>query len=204
MKNFIKTLGMALALIVQPVYAVPTLFFDGDMSYGASSGALSVVSVLTATQEINPSPELMGSSLTFSTSLTGVNVSSSIRTIGLFSSGTGDNISVTDGDSNNLLFGEFTSLTMMGRNGKDLGRITGTINATGGLLESYFGEGQLIALVFNIDTVFSANMFNNSFVGNIDGRIEGETQTLPAPDILTLLGFGLILMGIRKKYARHI
>lgn len=204
MKNFIKTLGMALALIVQPVYAVPTLFFDGDMSYGASSGALSVVSVLTATQEINPSPELMGSSLTFSTSLTGVNVSSSIRTIGLFSSGTGDNISVTDGDSNNLLFGEFTSLSIMGRNNRSSGRITGTMSATTGLLESYFGEGQLIALVFNIDSVFSADMFDNSFAGNVDGRIVGQTLPVPAPGIFTLFWFGLILMGIKRIHARHI
>jgi len=204
MKHFIKIFGIALVLITQPVYALPTLFFDGDMSFDATSGGLSVTSVLTATQEITPSPELAGSSLTFSALLSGVDVSSSIATIGLFAGGPGDDISVIDGDFNNLLFGEFTSLSMMGRNGRDSGRITGTMNATGGLLESYFGEGQLIALVFNIDTVFSASMFDNSFAGNIDGRIEGEAQTVPAPGILALLGLGLILMSIRKTNARHI
>ena len=204
MKNFIKNLGLALVLIAQPAYALPTLFFDGDISYAASSGELSVSSVLTATQEITPSLELAGSSLTFSASLSSVDVSSSFVTIGLFTGEPGDGISLIDGDSNNLLFGEFTSLSIMGRNNRSSGRITGTMSATTGLLESYFGEGQLIALVFNIDSVFSADMFDNSFAGNVDGRIVGHTLPVPAPGIFTLFWFGLILMGIKRIHARHI
>ena len=204
MKNFIKNLGLALVLIAQPAYALPTLFFDGDISYAASSGELSVSSVLTATQEITPSLELAGSSLTFSASLSSVDVSSSFVTIGLFTGEPGDGISLIDGDSNNLLFGEFTSLSIMGRNNRSSGRITGTMSATTGLLESYFGEGQLIALVFNIDSVFSADMFDNSFAGNVDGRIVGQTLPVPAPGIFTLFWFGLILMGIKRIHARHI
>jgi len=203
-KGFTKIFGLIIALAASSAQALPTLYFDGDISYSSSSGELSVVSVLTATQEIFPSPELVGSSLDFSASLSSVDVSSSIRTIGQFSGGPGDDISVIDGDSNNLLFGEFTSLTMMGRNGKDSGRITGTMNATDGSLQSYFGQGQLIALVFNMNTVFSADMFNNSFTGNIDGRIEGEARPVPAPGVLALLGFGLIFMGIIRTHSRHL
>ena len=216
MKNLIKSLGLALVLLAQSAYAVPTLFFDGDITFtssdpgislqnAASSGSLgklSVTAVLSATQEIDPAPQLIGSSLTFSAFLTEVDISSSSITIGLFAGGAGYGITVVDGNSNNLLLGDFDNLEVLGRNGRDSGRVTGVMNATDGLLADMFGAGQLIALVFNIDTFFGADMFDSSFSGKIDGRIEGEARAVPAPGILTLLGLGLALMGvIRRKHA---
>lgn len=213
MKNFIKSLGFALALLAQPAHAVPTLFFDGDITFTSSDpgiglqsttsmgslGQLSVTAVLTATQEIDPIPELMGSSLTFSAFLTEVDTSSSSITIGLFAGGAGYDFTVIDGNSNDLLLGDFDSMEMLGRNGRDSGRVEGVMSTTDGLLADMFGAGQLIALVFNIDTFFGADMFDSSFSGNIDGRIEGEAPAVPAPGVLVLLSFGLVLMGVIRR-----
>ncbi len=84
MRNVIKSLGLILALLSQSAHAVPTLFFDGDLTYVASTGGLSVTAVLSASQEIDPAPQLMGSSMTFSATLDSVDTSNSFVTIGSF------------------------------------------------------------------------------------------------------------------------
>jgi len=193
MKNLIKGIGLALALITTSAHAIPTLFFDGDITYSASTGELSVTSVLTATEDVSPAPELVGSELTFSAVLDTIIAETSVTT-GIFDGVIGDDIQVTDGDLNSLLVGEFLDLEMMGRNGRDAGIVSGTVNATGGSLAEMFGAGNLIALQFNLSTVFSADMFDTDFIGSIDGRVEGEA--VPEPNVLALFGFGLVLMGL--------
>lgn len=194
MKNIIKGFGLALVLITTSAHAIPTLFFDGEIAYSASTGELSVTSVLTATEDISPAPELIGSNLEFSAILDSTILYGTTRTRGLF---IGDDIEVTDGDNNSLLVGDISFLEMFGRNGNDFGIVSGTVNATSGSLAEMFGAGNLIALDFNLSTVFSVEMFDTDFVGGIDGRIEGEA-TVPEPNILALLGLGLALIGFTR------
>lgn len=196
MKNLIKTTGLALALCAQSVYAIPALFFDGEISFDASTGELSVNSVLTATTDITPAPNLIGSSLSFMALLDNVDDSHPIFTVGSFMGVRDDDLEVTDGDLNTLLTGDFNSLEMKGANGRDFGLVSGEIDATGGSLQNLFGTSNLIALEFNLSTLFGSTMFDSSFTGRIDGRIVGQEQPVTEPAVLTLLGFSLVLMGV--------
>ena len=197
MKNIIKGFGVALALVASSAYAVPTLFFDGEISY--QGGLLNVDSVLTATQDIAPAPELIGSNFDFSALLISVDASNSFLTIGNFGTTLGTDLTVTDGNNVELLTGNFASLQMKGGNGFGTGLVTGVINSTGGSLENEFGIGNLIAFEFNLSTTFSAEMFDGSFTGDIDGRVIGEEKiAVPEPTPLALLAFGLMLVGFIK------
>jgi hypothetical protein len=193
MKNIIKGFGLALALITTSAHAIPTLFFDGDISYDQTTGLLSVSSVLTSTFDIAPSPTILGSSLDFTTLLSAVDSSNSNYTVGLFGTTAGTDLSVVDGDSNSLLTGNFSELTMKGGNGLDFGLVTGTLDADGGTLQDMFDIGNLIALEFNLSTSFSTTMFDYSFDGLIDGRIEGAS--VPEPTMPALLALGILLIG---------
>ncbi len=170
-------------------------FLMGSINYSASTGELSVTSVLTATTDIASMPELLGSSLSFSALFTAVETPNAFITRGLFDSAA---ISVIDGDFNSLLIGELSSLAMLGRNGKSSARLLGLVNATDGSLAAMFGAGDLTALVFNLSPVFSATMFDDDFTGRVDGRIEGEAVAVPEPGILALLGIGVALIGFPK------
>lgn len=192
MKNILKGFIFALAMVASSAQAIPTLFFDGNITFNASTGVLSVTSTLVDTIDINPTPELLNSSLTFSASFL-TSTSSTYATVGQFSGIDGDDLSVIGGDLSSLLIGEFSSLTIGGVNGNDFGRVSGVVNATGGSLEAMFGAGNLFALELNLSTAFGADMFDADFNGNIDGRIEGVA--VPEPGILAILGLGLALMG---------
>ncbi len=196
MKNIIKGFGLALAMVASSAHAIPTLFFDGDISFDATSGLLSVNSVLTATADIAPAPTLMGSSLDFSALFTGVDASSPFFTVGLFGTTAGTDLTVMDGALNTLLTGNFSSLSMKGGNGFSSGLVSGLFSSNGGGLQTEFGLGNLIALEFNLTTNFSATMFDSNFTGGIDGRIEGkEAVDVPEPAMPALLALGMLLVG---------
>lgn len=192
-KRIINIIGLVLVCAVNSAHAIPTLFFDGNLTYASGSGQLSVNSVLTATTDITPTPEVLGSSLSFSAVLDSVDTTNTYLTTGIFNGIGSNSIAVTDGNLNNLLSGNFSGLKMMGWNGRDTGRVSGVVTATGGTLEPLFGAGNLIALEFNLSTIFSSTMFDSDFTGLIDGRIEG--QSVPEPGVLAMLGLGLALMG---------
>jgi hypothetical protein len=197
MKNIFKGFGLALALFASSAYAVPTLLFDGEISY--RGGLLNIDSVLTGTQDIASAPELAGSNFDFIAMLTSVDTSSSFLTIGNFGTTAGTDLTVTDGNNIELLTGNFASLQMKGGNGSDRGLITGVINATGGLLEDNFGIGNLLAFELNLSTTFSAEMFDSLFTSDIDGRLVGEdTVDAPEPTPLALLALALMIVGFVK------
>jgi hypothetical protein len=198
MKNIIKGFGFIIALVTTSAQAIPTLYFDGDISFDAASGELSVASVLTATSDIAPAPTLLGSSLDFSALFNSVNTSNVYYTIGSFGSTAATDLIVIDGDANNLLTGNFSYLEMKGGNGFSSGLVSGLLNATGGSLANEFGLGNLIALEFNLSTTFSGTMFEQDFSGKIDGRIEGEAS-VPEPTMPALLAIGLLLIGFTKR-----
>lgn len=195
MKNIIKGFGLALALVASSAHAIPTLFFDGDIAYDVNSGLLSVVSVLTATQDVAPAPELLGSSLDFTALFSSVDDSNAAFTAGYFATTAGTDLTVIDGDTNSLLTGNFSSLVLKGGNGLNSGLVKGTLDSTGGSLQNEFGIGNLIALQFNLTTSFSATMFDSDFTGAIDGRIEGETVNVPEPSMPALLALGMLFIG---------
>ena len=200
MKNLIKGLGFALAMITSSAHAIPTLFFDGDINYDVGTGVLSVQSVLTATTDITPTPDLLNSSLDFTAIYDYADISSGFFTVGIFGTTAGTDLIVMDG-ATTLLTGNFSSLEMKGANGFSTGLVTGTLNATGGDLQNEFGIGNLIALEFNLNTNFSADMFTGSFSGGIDGRIEGSAANVPEPAMPALLALGVLLIGFVNKAA---
>jgi len=202
MKNITTAIGLVLVLATSAAKAIPTLFFDGDIAYDVSTSTLSVSSNLISTYDITPAPDVIGS-LNFN-ALFSDSFSFGGWTIGSFGTVAGqDDLIVKDANSVDLLTGNFSSLTMSGEDGSNGGSITGTLMSTGGSLETLFGEGQLIALQFNLDPTFSSGMFKSSFAGTIDGRIEGEDINVPEPSLLALLSFGLFLFGFVNKRNAH-
>lgn len=201
MKNLIKIIGLSLiAAYSAMASAVPTLYFDGSISY--SGGTVSVDAALTSTDGIAPIPNTVGSSLDFSAILSSVDTTSFAGiTIGYFDTNPGfDDITVLDGDSNLLLTGNFSDLAVFGANGNSAGNVFGYLTATGGSLASSFGIGNLVALQLNLNTTYSATMFDSSSVwaGNIDGNIQGEPVNVPEPGIFSVLILGMLLIGFSR------
>lgn len=208
MKNLAKGIGLVIALTATSAQAIPTLHFDGvasaanpgnGINFDGISKLLSVSALLTNTVDINPAPNLTGSNMSFSATLDSVDTSSPFFTVGNFIGVAGNDITIVDGDNNTLLTGEFTDLSMRGVNNFNRGVVSGTLQANGGSLMNLFGTGNLIALEFNLDTVFSANMYDNTFSGEIDGRIEGQSVSVPEPFLPGLFGLGLAMMTLARR-----
>jgi len=195
MNKFIAVISVIFTFGMTSAYAVPTLFFDGTISFDSASGEILVSSELVDSIDIAPAPNLTGSSMNFSALLSSVDATSPYFTVGLFAGVAGDDLSIIDGDLNTLLTGEFLSLQMKGGNGRNSGLITGVIDATGGNLETEFGTSNLIALQLNLTSSFSATMFDSDFSGDIDGRVVGE-EIVPEPAVISILGLGLAFIGL--------
>lgn len=197
MKNIIKGFVLVLALVASSANAIPTLFFDGDISYDVASGLLSVTSALTATQDVSPAPELIGSSLNFSALFDYSAYNADFdATAGFFTTSSGTDLTAVDGDGISLLSGNFSSLRVVGFNGDDSGYVAGTLISNDGSLQDEFAMGNLIALEFNLTTNFSASMFKSDFSGGIVGRVEGEAVVgVPEPTTPALLALGVLLIG---------
>jgi hypothetical protein len=197
MNSIFKLIGILLFAHSMAVQAIPTLFFDGDISY--SAGQLNVNAQLTGTDGIAPLPETVNSSLDFTALLASVDTSFAGLTIGYFATNPGsDDLTVIDGNANLLLTGNFSDLAVFGANGNNAGNVYGFLTATGGSLATSFGVGNLVALQLNLDTAYSSTMFDStsSWSGNIDGNIQGEPVDVPEPGVINMLGFGLLLLGL--------
>ena len=202
MKNFTKAIGFIIALATTSVQAVPTLYFNGTIGYDASSTRLSVVSDLTATADVFPAPAIQGT-LNFDADLISTFFGFGYN-IGSFGTISGqDDIRVLDANSDVLLTGNFSSLTMSGSDNSDSGTIFGDLTSTGGLLAAEFGIGNLLALQFNLSTTFNSEMFKSNFAGLIDGNIQGQNVVnVPEPSLLVLLSMGVLLIGFAGKKSR--
>lgn len=200
LKKHRMLVGFVLAWGIVTAHAVPILNFDGTLSYDSTTGELGVNATLVDSNVLTSS-QLSGSIMTFNSILGSVDTSSSLFTVGNFTGVPGDDLNIFDASSSLLLSGDFLSLDMRGVNGWDQGTMTGTITATGGTLATLFGTGNLIALNFNLSTNFDPLMFNSSFTGNIDGRIEGSAA-VSEPGPLALLGIGLVLLGFTRLHHR--
>jgi hypothetical protein len=186
-----KVIGFVIALLASSAQAVPTLFFNGTIGYEASSSRLTVASDLTGTADIFPSPALQGT-LNFEAELLSTFFGSGYN-IGSFGTIASQNdITVFDANSNLLLSGNFSSLSMSGSDNADNGSIFGELTSTGGSLAADFGIGNILALQFNLaGTVFNSSMYNTDFTGLIDGNIQG----VPEPSLLALLSMGILMTG---------
>lgn len=199
--------GIGMLLLAFNVAAYPLLTFDGGMNYNSETKLFGVAGTLTGAQDISSAPLLSGSTFQFA----GLFDSSSIYTnasitvakfIGL-TGGSAPLLQVIDGNSILLLEGELSGLVMGGANGSSTGALGATFNPTGGSLINEFAVGaRLFALQLNLTTNFDITMFNQSFAGNVDGRLSAPASvSVPEPGVLVLfmLGLGVLVISTRKK-----
>ncbi len=204
MKKLIKTLGLSLALVANSAFAIPTLYFDGylDFSYpeelsvtngtpAYSGGILNITGTLLGSDDLTAAS---GANFSLTAAFDSEVFLGSGATAGLFS---GDSLTISDG-SDTLLTADFSELYMIGGNGNNYGTLRGMFSSTGGSLSDFFSSGELIALQFDLSTVFERGMFDYGFSGRINGKVTG-TQPVPEPSVLALLGIGLLLIGGVKK-----
>lgn len=208
----IKAIGFLLALVAGSANAVPTLLFDGTISFDSSSRILSVTSSLTSTIDIASNPDVAGSSFAFSARLDSVDPATTYTQS--YYGSMGNDLSVTDGNGNLLLTSDFSNLFMVGSSDRNDGMMLGILQSTGGMLEGFYDLGNLVAMEFNLSTPFNATMFDSDFSGNINGSLIGRsnptlTATLgsvavPEPAIVAILGIGLLLIGLGQiRIKRH-
>jgi hypothetical protein len=202
--NIIQTLiGVMLFAFVIKANAIPTLFFDGNVGYTASSGMLDVNAMLIGSEDIAPAPVLTGSIFDLSAIFLGLGAGSSATvTVGDFGGLAGDDLRIVGGDSTVLLEADLNALQMRGANGSDFGLMTATFAATGGSLLNSFSSSELFALQLNLTTTFNEGMFRSDFRGQIDGNL--KSSAVPEPDIMALLAMGLVLMSLVTRLNKKI
>lgn len=199
MKSITTIIGLALILATSAAQAIPTLFFDGTVSFDAGTGELSVSSVLTETIDVTPAPTIPGATMVFSAFFVDVEPITATSTKGNFvgSAGPLDDLTIFDADGTELLTAKFDSLSLEGVNGGETGEVIGLLSATGGSLMSTFAGSDLFALTLNLDTIFSIDMYRSDFAGRVDGNI--KARSVPEPTSLALLGLGILITGFARK-----
>lgn len=192
MKTLLKGIGLVLALIAGSAQAIPTLYFNGTISFNFSTNILGVNSDLTATDDISPIPNWSGGKLTLSATYLNTTTPFPYLTVNHFGNG---NMTVTDGSANTLLQGNFSELLVNNIIGQDGGVLKGTFNAISGSLASEFKPGNLFSLGFNMNPSNDQNVVS----GNINGHMSGQDVSVPEPGILALLVLGVVLIGFAGK-----
>jgi len=191
MKLYTLILGLLLS-VSAPAQAIPTLLFDGSVAYSQTTGMLTVEAVLTGYQDVSSTVAIgTGSSFSFTTSLMSV-TSGVFTTSGSFGT---SSFSIFGADSTYLLGGDLTGLTMTGVHGFDFGSVTGGLTVSGGSLLGDFGIGaDLLALQFNLSTVFDSGMFGSDFTAQLDGKVEAYAA-VPEASTLLLMSFVILVGG---------
>ncbi len=201
MKKLIKAIGFSLTLLANTAFAIPTLYFDGDLDYSVANtvGELTITATLIDSSGV-AMPDLGSSSLSFN-AIFDSEVDLDSFTAGLFNGVSSDDLIISD-STGTLLTGDFSQLYMIGGDSDNYGSLRGVLTATGGSLSNFFSSSDLIALEFNLGAVFGSDMFNNSFTGRVNGTLTGSGQSVPEPSILALLGIGLLMVGVARKVSK--
>ena len=187
---------LALTFATTAGAVVPSIDFDGPVSYTPSSGLLQVNANVTALNGI-PALQIPGT-LVLDAYFAGY-LATTPMVLGNFTGMAGDELLVTDA-SGLLLSADLDSLVVGGTVGDDNGFMTGFFSATGGSRAGEFGVSKLFTLVLNFadSVVFTTDMFSNR---DWTAQVDGDLTSVPEPGILALLslGLGLISLRVRRK-----
>lgn len=196
-------------------HAVAFLNFYGDFGYDANTGVLSIDAQLTDwADSLSHDPIIAtDSQVNISTTLQ-IGTPSLDTATGQVTAtfGADSDISVINGGvgAETLLLAEILSATFSGNTpevvqgpfgdyveGGDAASLDGLIQINGGLLDGDFSNpSNLYAFTFNLqDTLVSETMFDNSFSGLVNGKLEA----IPEPSILVLLATGLIGLFLQNR-----
>ena len=190
-------------------FAIPTLNFGGNIIYdttGFFPSDLAITGTLSNSQDLSISPDFGTSSVSLFADLLSVS-SDAFTTTGTFGTSAVTDLLIMDdggalGATRILLTGEVNTVQLVGPNGFNLGSLVGQLAISGGLLAGDFGgAGALTAFNFNLDTVFSTDMFDANFAGKTNGFI--EATSVPEPMPLALLSIGLIGITLSRKAYRR-
>lgn len=209
-----KLLGFAIFSVLLSVaiqaQAIPTLFFDGNLSYDKDFGILYINAHLDGSDGLPDNPASFGSLMTVS-ALYSASYTEDYYTTGIFLTALLDpDISIINdnGEGDILLKGDVSQLVLEGLNNTGLGYLTGQITLTGGsLLGDFSSPSNVISLTLNLTTRINDSdipyMFNpDMFKANFSGQIDGKIYSTPVPEPATLILFSLCIpaiVGMRKK-----
>jgi len=201
LRNFLA--GVVLLGTSQVALAVPTYYFDGQITYDSGSGALDITGALTGYDDLSVVPVTVGSSVVFHATFDSSSYSNPI-TEGTFLGTGGTDFSITDGSPALMLEGGINSLVITGADGSDLGVLQGEVSPdAGATLGDFSDPSSVFSLLLNLDTVFSSTMFASDFSGQVDGSlrpIPNNPQEVPLPAAIWLFGSGLLgLFGVARR-----